>query len=100
MDNNLATSWIISNQVNLIANNVIDCSEVSLSQKRSGKNLNIHADEPMSGFKVFNAAGDFIFEKKQKAVDLNIDWSKHPKGTYFITIYNEEGQITKKIENK
>ncbi len=101
LDNNLASSWIISNQVNLIANNVIDCSEVTLSQKRSGgKNLNIHADEPMTGYKVFNAAGDFIFEKKQKSVDLNVDWSKHPKGTYFITIYNDGGQITKKIENK
>lgn len=99
LDNNLATSWIISNQVNLIANNVIDCSEVTLSQRRSGKKLNIHADDPMSGFKVFNAAGDFIFEKKQKSVDLNIDWSKYPKGTYFVTIYNESGQITKKIEN-
>ena len=100
LDNNLASSWIISNQLNLIGNNVIDCSEVALSQRKSsGKTLNIHTDEPMNGFKVFNATGDFIFEKKQKSVDLNIDWSKHPKGTYFITIYNQNGQITKKIEN-
>jgi hypothetical protein len=100
LDNNLATSWIISNKVNLIANNVIDCDDVRLSQKRSNpKTLNIHSDEPMTGFKVFNAAGDFIFEKKQTAVDLNIDWTKHPKGTYFVTIYSKDGQITKKIEN-
>ena len=100
LDNNLASSWIISNQVNLIGNNVIDCSEVALSQRKSGgKTLNIHAEEPMNGFKVFNASGDFIFEKKQTSVDLNIDWTKHPKGTYFVTIYNKDGQITKKIEN-
>jgi spore coat protein CotH len=100
LDNNLATSWIISNKVNLTANNVIDCDDVRLTQRSSSpKTLNIHSNETMSGFKVFNAAGDFIFEKKQKSVDLNIDWTKYPKGTYFVTIYNKDGQITKKIEN-
>lgn len=100
LDNNLATSWITSNQLNLIANNVIDCSEVVLSQRLSkGKELNIKAEAPMSGYKVFNEDGKFIFEKKEKSVDLNIDWSKYPKGTYFVTIYNEKGQIVKKIEN-
>lgn len=101
LDNNLATSWIVSNQSNLIANNVIDCDEVRLSQQRkSGKNLTIKAEQPMNGYKVFNAQGDFIFEKSQKSVQLDIDWSKYPKGTYYVTIYNETGQIIKKIENK
>jgi hypothetical protein len=59
--------------------------------------LNIHTTKPMSGIKIFDVSGKLIYDLKQKSETINTDWSNYSNGVYYISIYDDNGFITKKI---
>ena len=97
LDNNVASSWIASSSTSLSTPSFIESSTISIYPNPVTNVLNIHTTKPMSGIKIFNVSGTLIYELKQKSETIKTDWSSYASGTYFITIYDDSGFITKKI---
>ena len=97
LDNNVASSWIASSSASLSNSSFIESSTISIYPNPVTNVLNIHTTKPMSGIKIFNVSGTLIYELKQKSQIIKTDWSSYASGTYFITIYDDSGFVTKKI---
>jgi hypothetical protein len=98
LDNNLASNWIASTNNNLsTSTSTLESSIISIYPNPVTHFLNIQANEPMSGIKIFDASGKLIYDLKQKSNTLNTDWSKFSNGIYFVVIYTEKGFTTKKV---
>lgn len=97
LDNNDAASWIASSSASLSNSSFIEPSTSTLYPNPVTNVLNIHTTKPMNGIKIFNISGKLIYELKQKSEFIKTDWSSYASGTYFITIYDEDGFVTKKI---
>lgn len=98
LDNNLASNWIASTNNNLsTVASTLDSSIISIYPNPVTHFLNIHANETMSGIKIFDVSGKLIYDLKQKSDTINTDWSKYSNGIYFVTIYDDYGFTTKKV---
>jgi hypothetical protein len=96
MDNNLASSWMASNN-SLATTSFGDTSTLALYPNPVSHFLNINAAKPMSRIKIFDVSGQLIYDLKQKAETVTMDWSDYSNGIYFVSIYDENGFIIKKV---
>ncbi|TRX23028.1 CotH kinase family protein [Flavobacterium franklandianum] len=96
MDNNLASSWMSSNN-SLATTSFDETTTITIYPNPGTHFLNIHATKPMNGIKIFDVSGKLIYDLKLKSDSLNMDWSEYSKGVYFISIYDDKGSITKKV---
>jgi hypothetical protein len=96
MDNNLASSWMTSNN-SLATTSFGDTSTLALYPNPVSHFLNINAAKPMSRIKIFDVSGQLIYDLKQKAETVTMDWSDYSNGIYFVSIYDENGFIIKKV---
>lgn len=63
----------------------------------SGK-ITINSSEKISAIEIYNMTGEKIFHSStQQLFNATVDLSSHPKGIYFVKIYNSEKNYTKKI---
>ncbi|WP_395049206.1 CotH kinase family protein [Flavobacterium sp.] len=97
LDNNLASSWIASSIISLSATSFDETSTIDIYPNPVTHFLNINTTKPMSGIKIFDVSGKLIYDLKQKSSNINTDWSNYSSGVYFISIYDENGFVTKKI---
>ncbi len=97
LDNNLASSWIASSNNSLTTNSFDETTTIDIYPNPVTHFLNIHTTKPMSGIKIFDVSGKIIYDLKQKSNTINSDWSNYSNGVYFISIYDDNGFITKKI---
>lgn len=97
MDNNLSSSWIASSNNALATTSFDETTTIAIYPNPVTHFLNIHTSKPMSGIKIFDASGKLIYGLKQKTDTINTDLSKYSNGVYFISIYDDNGFITKKI---
>jgi len=97
LDNNIGSSWIASSSTSLSTSSFIESSTISIYPNPVTNILNIHTTKPMNGIKIFNASGTLIYELKQKSETIKTDLSSYASGNYFITIYDDNGYIIKKI---
>jgi hypothetical protein len=98
LDNNFASNWIASTNNNLsTSTSTLDSSVISIYPNPVTHFLNIQANEPMRGVKIFDASGKLIYDLKQKSDTINTDWSKFSNGIYLVVIYDENGFATKKV---
>ncbi|NDP26684.1 MAG: T9SS type A sorting domain-containing protein [Flavobacterium sp.] len=95
MDNNQATSWTASNAT--LATNSFDETTIAIYPNPVTHFLSIQTTKPMSGIKIFDVSGKLIYDLKQKSETINTDWSVYSSGVYFISIYDDNGFITKKV---
>ena len=96
-DNNLASSWIASSNNSLSTLSFDDTTTIDIYPNPVTHFLNIHTTKPMSGIKIFDVSGKLIYDLKQKSETINTDWSNYSNGVYYISIYDDNGFITKKI---
>jgi hypothetical protein len=97
LDNNLASSWIASSNNVLSSTSFDETTTIDIYPNPVTHFLNIHTTKPMCGIKIFDISGKLIYDLKQKSDTINTDWSNYSNGVYFISIYDENGFITKKI---
>jgi len=96
MDNNLASSWTVSNN-NLATTSFDETTTIAIYPNPVTQLLNIHASKPMNRIKIFDVSGKLIYDLKQKSETINTDWSHYLNGVYFISIYDDNGFIVKKV---
>lgn len=96
MDNNLASSWTVSNN-NLATTSFDETTTIAIYPNPVTQLLNIHASKPMNRIKIFDVSGKLIYDLKQKSETINTDWSQYSNGVYFISIYDDNGFIVKKV---
>ncbi|MBX9807808.1 MAG: CotH kinase family protein [Flavobacteriaceae bacterium] len=97
MDNNQASSWMTSSNNSLATTSFDETTTIALYPNPVTHFLNINAAKPMSGIKIFDISGKLIYVLKQKSETINMDWSDYSNGVYFISIYDDNGFITKKV---
>jgi hypothetical protein len=97
MDNNQASSWTSSSNNSLATTSFDETTTIALYPNPVTHFLNINAAKPMSGIKIFDVSGKLIYDLKQKSETINMDWSEYSNGIYFISIYDDNGFITKKV---
>lgn len=97
LDNNLASSWIASSNNSLSTTSFDETTTIEIYPNPVTHLLNIHTNKPMSGIKIFDISGKLIYDLKQKSETIKTDWSNYSNGVYFISIYDDNGFITKKI---
>jgi hypothetical protein len=96
LDNNLATSWTASTS-NLATTSFDETTTITIYPNPITHFLDIHSEKPMNGIKIFDASGQLIYDLKEKSETIKMDWSQYSKGIYFISIYDDNGAITKKV---
>jgi hypothetical protein len=96
-DNNLASSWIASSMNSLSATSFDETTTIDISPNPVTHFLNINTTKPMSGIKIFHVSGKLLYDLKQNSSKINADMSNYSNGVYFISIYDENGFVTKKI---
>ncbi|HWS60969.1 MAG TPA: CotH kinase family protein [Flavobacterium sp.] len=96
MDNNLASSWMASSS-NLATTSYDKTTTITLYPNPVTHFLTISTSKPMNGIKIFDVSGNLIYDLKQKSETINTDWSEYSNGVYFISIYDDDGFIIKKV---
>jgi hypothetical protein len=96
MDNNQASSWTSSTS-SLAAPSFNETTTLAIYPNPVTHFLYIHSDKPMNGIKIFDVSGKLIYDLKQKSETINTDWSEYSNGVYFISIYDDNGFVTKKV---
>jgi hypothetical protein len=97
LDNNLASSWVAISDSNLSTSSFEISNSLSIYPNPVTNILNIESKKSIIGIKVFDVLGTLINEKKGYSNIKNYDLTGYSNGVYFITLYNEEGFVTKKI---
>lgn len=97
LDNNVASSWVASTNENLATATFMDVSKFTFYPNPVTNVLTIHSEKAINGVKIFDVTGALLFEVNQKTETVHTNWSAYPKGIYFVTVYDDEGIITKKI---
>ncbi|MDD2674643.1 MAG: CotH kinase family protein [Flavobacterium sp.] len=100
LDNNLASSWVATNNDTLANRSFLASSTLSIYPNPVSSTLQIQASKPMTGVKMFNILGVLQHEIKTDSENITMDLSAYSSGIYFITIYNEEGFTSRKIIKK
>ncbi|WP_264565034.1 CotH kinase family protein [Flavobacterium sp. N3904] len=100
LDNNLASSWVAISDATLSTSSFEVSNSLSVYPNPVTNVLNIESKKPIIGIKVFNILGTLINEKKGNSEIKNYDLTNYSSGVYFITLYNDEGFVTKKIIKK
>jgi hypothetical protein len=97
MDNNLASSWMTSSNNSLATASFNETATIAIYPNPVTHFLNIHSDKLLSGIKIFDVSGKLIYDLKQKSKTINMDWREYSNGVYFISIYDDNGFVTKKV---
>jgi hypothetical protein len=97
LDNSLASSWIAANAEALSAANFSAESNFSIFPNPVTNVLTIHADNEMTGIKIFDVLGNLIFTSSERSATIRADFSPFAKGIYFLTIFDGADSITRKI---
>jgi hypothetical protein len=100
LDNNLASSWVATNNDTLANRSFLASSTLTIYPNPVSNTLRIQASKPMTGVKMFNILGALVHEIKTDSENINMDLSAYSSGIYFITIYNDEGFTSRKIIKK
>jgi hypothetical protein len=100
LDNNLASSWVATNNDTLANRSFLASSTVTIYPNPVSNTLRIQASKPMTGVKMFNVLGALVHEIKTDSENINMDLSAYSSGIYFLTIYNDEGFTSRKIIKK
>lgn len=100
LDNNVASSWVATNNDTLSNPSFLASSTLTIYPNPVSNVLRIETSKPMSGVKMFNVLGALVYEVKTDSENVNMDLSAHSSGIYFITIYNEDGFTNRKIIKK
>lgn len=96
LDNNLASSWTASTG-SLATASFEETSTITISPNPITHFLDIHSQKPMKSIRIFDASGHLINDVKQKSETIKMDWSQYSQGIYFISIFDDNGFITKKV---
>ena len=97
MDNNQASSWLASSSISLATTSFNESTTIAIYPNPVTHYLNIHTTKPMNGIKIFDVSGKLMYDLKQQSDSVNMDWSEYSNGVYFISIYDDDGSITKKV---
>ena len=97
LDNILASSWIASSSLTLSTPSYIETSTISIYPNPVDTVLNVRAEKPIKGIKVFNVSGHLLNEVTPKSDLISLDFSSYSKGQYFMIIYDENSFTTTKI---
>jgi hypothetical protein len=97
LDNSLASSWIASSSLTLSTPSYIETSTISIYPNPVDTVLNVRAEKPIKGIKVFNVSGHLLNEVTPKSDLISLDFSSYSKGQYFMIIYDENSFTTTKI---
>jgi hypothetical protein len=97
LDNNLASSWIAISDATLSTTSFEVLNSISVFPNPVTNVLNIESKKPITGLKVFTILGALIYERKGNTDIKNHDLTGYSNGVYFMTLYNDEGFVTKKI---
>jgi hypothetical protein len=97
LDNNLASSWVASSNNSLATNFFDETTSIDIYPNPVTHFLNIQTTKPINGIKIFDISGKLMYDLKQKSNTIKTDWSNYSNGVYFISIYDDNGFITKKI---
>jgi hypothetical protein len=97
LDNNLASSWIAVSDATLSTSSFEILNSLSIYPNPVQNIFNIESTNPITGIKVFNVLGVLVNEIKGGSEIKSYDLSSYSSGVYFITLYNSEGSVTKKI---
>lgn len=100
LDNNLASSWVATNNDTLANHSFLASSTLTIYPNPVSNTLLIQASKPMTGVKMFNILGALVHEIKTDSENINMDLSAYSSGIYFLTIYNDEGFTSRKIIKK
>jgi hypothetical protein len=100
LDNNLASSWVATNNDTLANRSFLASSTLTIYPNPVSNTLRIQASKPMTGVKMFNILGALVHEIKTDSENINMDLSAYSSGIYFLTIYNDEGFTSRKIIKK
>ena len=100
LDNNLASSWVATNNDTLANRSFLASSTLTIYPNPVSNILRIQASKPMTGVKMFNILGALVHEIKTDSENINMDLSAYSSGIYFLTIYNDEGFTSRKIIKK
>ena len=97
LDNSLASSWIASSSLTLSTPSYIETSTISIYPNPVDTVLNVRAEKPIKGIKVFNVSGHLLNEVTPKSDLISLDFSSYSKGQYFMIIYDENSFTNTKI---
>lgn len=97
LDNALASSWVATSDNNLSIAENSELKNLILYPNPVTSSLTIQSSQPILSYKVYDVLGRLLYESKQDSNAIKTDWSSYPKGIYFISVSNENGNSTKKI---
>jgi hypothetical protein len=59
--------------------------------------INVVSSENMNKIEIINMLGQIVFQKKLNNKNLKVNTSNFNKGNYFVKIYTDKGETTKKV---
>ena len=97
LDNSLASSWTAASDEFLSKPSFRSGANWTVYPNPVGDILSIHGDSQITKIKLYDVLGNLMFDSVENSATVTMDFSRFPRGVYFLVVTDNNESVYKKI---